>query len=124
MAAVRAPYYAIGLPHQTGPLSVSIESMTQVVDLSKLCPPAAARPHYQHGLLLGDYPTGFDMSDVVKRAPKVSGNFSCRLLSKFHIKNYTEWVGKHFYPTPTAILYPNDRDEWYPMLAEVKEVEK
>ena len=113
--------YAIGLPHQSGPLSVSIESMTQLVDLSKLCPPAAARPHYQHGLLVGDYPTGLDTNDLVSRAPKVSANFSCRLLSKFHLKNTDGWVGKHFFPTPTAILYPNDRDTWYPVLADIKE---
>lgn len=112
--------YAIGLPHQTGPLSVSIESMTQLVDLSKLCPPEAARPHYQHGLLVGDYPTGLDASELVTHAPRVSGNFSCRLLSKFHLKNTHEWVGKHFFPTPTAILYPDDRDTWYPMLAKIK----
>ena len=112
--------YSIALPHQTGPLSISIESMTQLVDLSKLCPPEAARPHFQHGLLVGDYPTGLDTSDLVTRAPKVSANFSCRLLTKFHLTNTNDWVGKQFFPTPSSILFPNDRDTWYPILNDIK----
>src|SRR5437667_8777920 len=48
--------FALAVPQLTGPISVSIESMTQVVDLTQVCPPAALRPHFQSGLLISDYP--------------------------------------------------------------------
>jgi hypothetical protein len=112
--------YAFALPHQTGPLSISIESMTQLVDLSKLCPPEAARPHFQQALLVGDYPTGLDTSDLVTLAPKVSANFSCRLLTKFHLTNANNWIGKQFFPTPRSILFPNTHDTFYPILNKIK----
>lgn len=112
--------YVLGLPYSTGPITVSVESMTQIVDLSKLCPPEAARPHFQHGLLIGDYPIGLDSEELVKHSPRVSANFSCRLLTKFHLSNTRSWVGKLFTPIPQEVLFPNSRDKWYPILHGIK----
>jgi len=114
--------YVLGFPNQTGPISVSLESMTQVVDLVKICPPEVSRPHFQSALLVADYPTAMYPSDLIQRAPRVEANFACRLLTKFHLKNINEWIGRKFYPTPTDILYPNSRDKWYPILDEIKKV--
>jgi FRG domain-containing protein len=113
--------FVLAFPHQTGPISVSLESMTQIVDLSKLCPPEALRPHFQSGLLAADYPSAIDGEELARSAPKVGGNFACRLLTKFHLKNVDTWVGKHFHPTPNDIIYPNERDKWYQNLTEIKE---
>jgi len=113
--------YVLGLPQSTGPISTSLESMTQLIDLSKLCPPDAARPHYQHGLLLGDYPSGLDLEEITRRAPHVSSNFACRLLTKFQLTNMHNWVGNSFTPTPKDILFPNSHDTYYRKLIAIKD---
>lgn len=112
--------YVLGLPHATGPITVSIESMTQLVDLSKLCPPEVARPHFQNGLLIADYPTALNTEELITHAPKVSSNFSCRLLAKFHLKNTQDWFRNGFKTTPDHILYPNKIDIWYKKLEDIK----
>jgi len=87
--------------------------MTQMVDLSKLCPPEALRPHFQNGLLVADYPSSIDTNELIRLVPKVAGNFSCRLLTKFHLKGVKNWIGNMFNPIPIEILFPNKIDKWY-----------
>lgn len=113
--------YVFGLPHLTGPITVSLESMTQLIDLSKICPPEVSRPHFQSAFLAADYPTAVYTGDLVKRAPRLEANFACRLLTKFHLRNLNKWVGSKFSPVSIEILFPNQRDQWYPILADVKE---
>lgn len=113
--------YVFGLPHMTGPISVSLESMTQVVDLSKICPPEVSRPHFQSAFLAADYPTAMYTNDLIEKAPKVEANFACRLLTKFHLKDLAKWVGVTFNPISDDILYPNKRDKWYPILFGIKQ---
>ncbi len=94
--------------------------MTQLIDLTKLCPPEAARPHFQSGLLIAGYPTAINMEELIQSVPRRSGNFACRLLTKFHLKNVKSWVGQNFTPTPKDILFPNSRDKWFPVINEIK----
>lgn len=112
--------YVFGLPHVTGPISVSLESMTQLVDLSKICPPEVSRPHFQSAFLAADYPTAVYTDDLVRQAPRVEANFACRLLTKFRLKDVNKWVGNKFNPVSQDILFPNQRDSWYAILADVK----
>lgn len=112
--------YVLGLPQQNGAITVSIESMTQLIDLSKLCPPEASRPHFQSGYLVADYPTAIYKEELVQKVPRVSGNFACRLVTKFHLVNTKQWIKGHFNPTPSNIIYPNNRDKWFPILDKIK----
>lgn len=112
--------YVLGIPHQTGPISISIDSMTQVVDLSKLCPPEVSRPHFQSAFLAADYPTAVYPEDLVQRSPRVEANFACRLLTKFRLDSLTDWVGTDFFPLPRNILFPNERDEWFETLEKIR----
>jgi hypothetical protein len=112
--------YVFGLPHQTGPISISIDSMTQVVDLSKLCPPEVSRPHFQSAFLAADYPTAVYPEDLVQKAPLVEANFSCRLLTKFRLESLSDWIGGEFSPLPRSILFPNERDKWFQVLDEIR----
>ena len=114
--------YVLGLPHQNGPISVSVESMTQVVDLSKLCPPEVSRPHFQSAFLFADYPTAVYSEDLIHRAPRVEANFSCRLLTKFKLNGLNTWIEKDFVPIPNGILFPNHRDRWFTMLNDIKKI--
>jgi hypothetical protein len=112
--------YVFGLHHQAGPISVSLESMTQVVDLAKICPPEVSRPHFQSAFLAADYPTAIYTDDLINRAPRVEANFACRLLTKFHLKEVNSWIGRKFSPIHRDILFPNNRDRWYAILADIK----
>ncbi len=94
--------------------------MTQLVDLSKICPPEVSRPHFQSAFLVADYPTALYIDDLIKRAPKAEGNFACRLLTKFHLKKMDKWVGDKFNPVAMDILFPNQRDKWYPIIDDIK----
>jgi len=114
--------YVLGLPHQNGSISVSVESMTQVVDLSKLCPPEVSRPHFQSAFLLADYPTAVYPEDMIQQAPRVKANFSCRLLTKFNLNGLNNWICNEFFPVPKDILFPNHRDKWFAILSEIKKI--
>ena len=77
--------FIFALPHQSGPISVSLDSMIQVVDLTRICPPEVTRPHFQSALFLADYPVALDANEFSKKDHRVSSNFACRLLTKFRV---------------------------------------
>jgi len=112
--------FVFGLPHQSGPISTSVESMTQVIDLAKFCPPEFARPHFQCASFLADYPTGLNPSDLVEMAPRLEANFACRLVTKFRLVGLSRWKTHGFFPTPETILYPNDKDDLFPLMDSIR----
>ena len=108
--------FVLGLPHQSGPISTSVESMTQIVDLAKICPPQVTRPHFQSAAFLADYPLGLDIDDLVQKAPRVDANFACRLLTKFRLIGLASWQSQGFVATGKTILFPNAEDELFPCM--------
>lgn len=112
--------YAFAFPQLTGAVSVSVESMTQVIDLSQICRPEALRPHFQSGLLAADYPLYTTREETHGQKGFLGNSFVCRLLAKFHLVDCDRWKSEGFTPTPESILYPDDHDEWFNQLNEVK----
>lgn len=112
--------FVLAFPHLTGPVSVSVESMTQTIDLTQLCPPEALRPHFQSGVLVGDFPSFESLETTHGGEGMIGNNFSCRLLTKFHLANCASWRAEGFTSTPQAILFPNDRDRWFSALRAIK----
>jgi hypothetical protein len=112
--------YVLAIPHISGPVSISTESMTQVIDLSQICPPGALRPHFQSGILMGDYPEYVDRRDTHNGLGFVENDFSCRLLTKFHLRDLRRWKDEGFTPTPHELLFPDDRDQWFGILQAIK----
>ena len=112
--------YVLAVPHLTGPVSVSIESMTQTIDLSQLCPPEALRPHFQSGSLLSDYPGRQELGQRRTTSSLVPDDFACRLLTKFHLVDLRKWKRQGFSQIPTDLLFPNASDRWYALTREVK----
>jgi hypothetical protein len=106
--------YLLGIPHLTGPFSVSLHSGTQAIQLAQLCPPSALRPHFQEAVLLGSFPTA-DKAAIEGAGtlfdPYVAHNFSCRLIAKFHLLNCASWKDEGFHPVAERIMYPNEQDE-------------
>jgi hypothetical protein len=112
--------FVLAIPHLSGPVSISTESMTQAIDLAQVCPPKALRPHFQSGILLGDYPEYVDRRQTHKSIGFVANDFSCRLLTKFSLKKLQSWHLEGFVPTESRILFPDRRDEWFPILQGIK----
>lgn len=115
-----AHLYVLAVPHLTGPVSISTESMTQAIDLAQVCPPNALRPHFQSGILLGDYPEYADRRETGRGKGFVDNDFSCRLLTKFRLLNFSGWLGEGFRPTEKRVLFPDERDEWFPILQRIR----
>ncbi|PYQ26402.1 MAG: hypothetical protein DMF56_24945 [Acidobacteria bacterium] len=105
--------FALAVPHLSGPVSVSIESQTQVIDLSQACPPEALRPHFQSGLLIGDYPVVGAVDTSHGGRGLIGNNFACRLFAKFHLTNCVSWAKEGWVPTSPDILFPNKIDTWH-----------
>ena len=107
--------YVFGFPQLSGGVSVSIESQTQVIDLSQLCPPHSLRPHFQSGYLVSEYPE-IDKPELSHSGlARVSNNFSCRLITKLKLEDCQRWGEQGFTRTPETILYPNNIDFMYPV---------
>jgi hypothetical protein len=112
--------YVLAIPQAAGPISTSLESLTQIVDLQKLCPPEALRPHFQCGALISDYPILTDVESTHGKKGMIGNNFACRLLSKFRLESIGAWSGEGFQPTAASVLYPNDKDSWFEPTQEIK----
>jgi len=96
--------YVLAVPQISGPITTSLESLTQTIDLTQVCPPDALRPHFQSAVLIGDYPilTSTEMTHSGKAM--IGNNFSCRLLSKFQLGSLATWTEQGFHPTEHSIL--------------------
>lgn len=114
--------YALAFPQLTGPVSVSIETMTQVIDLSQVCPSEALRPHFQVGMLVSDYPVVDSRESSDARKGFIGNNFSCRLITKFKLSNCGAWASEGWSPAPENILFPNSDDEWWSLMTSIKQV--
>lgn len=112
--------YVLAFPQLTGGVSVSVESHTQVIDLSQLCPPEALRPHFQQGLLAIDYPEIRTRRQSHGQRGMRGNNFAARLLTKFKLVNCRAWRAEGFTPTPSSILFPNTVDPWFEKTQVVK----
>jgi len=112
--------YVLAFPQLTGGVSVSIESKTQVINLSQICPPVALRPHFQQGLLAGDYPEIRSREQSHGQSGMRGNNFSARLLTKFKLQNCHAWRTEGFTPTPDDLLFPNAIDPWYDLTQRVR----
>jgi len=92
--------YVLGLPQISGSISVSSEHEIQNIRLLSVCPPAARRPHYQEGHLVGDYPTLWYAEKMENDLHEV--DFNRRLLCKFKLQ-----PGGDFQTISEEFLFPD-----------------
>jgi hypothetical protein len=96
--------YVLGLPQISGSISVSSEHGIQNIRLLSVCPPAALRPHYQEGHLIGDYPTLGYAEKMENELHEVDLNR--RLVCKFQLEPRGD-----FQTIPDEFLFPrSDQD--------------
>jgi FRG domain len=116
--------YLFGVPHVSGPISISVDAGTQIIQLAQLCPPGALRAHFQEAALLCNYPVPDHMAVTTARGflfdPYLPQNFSCRLGSKFHLRNCRSWSSKDFHRLGREVLRPDSRDDIYKKTATLR----
>ena len=112
--------YVLAFPHLTGGVSVSIETQTQIINLTQVCPPEALRPHFQIGYLASEYPAIDTKENSNRDLGFIGNNFSCRLLTKFKLENCLAWKDEGFVPIPEKVLFPNKIDEWYQITERIR----
>jgi hypothetical protein len=115
----RAYIFVIGVPNLSGAITASAEANIQMIRLSSVCPPIAARPHLQEGYLLGEYPemTGYDQK---KNYAHYEIDFGRRLVAKFYFTPRTFWRDDAFPMVERSALYPNNRDPFYEIAERIK----
>ena len=96
--------FVFGLPHITNRISVNSEHDLITIRLLSICPPAALRPYFQEGYLVGtaDITTDYE--------PKSELNFSRRLIAKFEIPNHSSFWEPGLSRMADHELYPPGDD--------------
>lgn len=92
--------YVLGLPHAPACLSHMVDEEMVLIRLQSVCPPAALRPHFQEGFLVGRWP--LSLSKVV------GDNAAYRLIGKYRLDNSKNgFWGNGFQPVPRNVVYPS-----------------
>jgi hypothetical protein len=110
--------YVIGLPQVSGSVTASSEHGLQVLRLLSILPPAALRPHFQEGYLVGEYPTLDFATKMLFRRQEL--DFGQRLICKFRLGQRERFWRDGFKLIPKAALLPNRRDRVYKLAERVK----
>jgi len=92
--------YIFGMPYITNRISVNSEQDIINIRLLSICPPAAMRPYFQEGYLIGtsDITTNYEN--------KTELDFNRRLIAKFKIPNKQGFWGDGFNIIPKLSLFP------------------
>ncbi len=100
--------YVLAVPQISGAITASAEAELQILRLSGICPPTAARPHFQEGYLLGHYPD-LQTAEEKERYDLYEVDFARRLLCKFRLDLRKFWTAG-FPLVPKIALYPTKND--------------
>ena len=103
--------YVLAVPQISGAITASAEAELQILRLSNICPPSAARPHFQEGYLLGHYPDLQTLEDK-KQYKLYEVDFGRRLLCKFRLHNLgnKQFWSTDFPKVRHTALYPTESD--------------
>ncbi|WP_458093300.1 FRG domain-containing protein [Roseomonas sp. WA12] len=108
--------YVLAVPNLSGAVTANAEGGLQVVRLASMCPPAALRPHFQEGYLLGEYPEMIGLSQRRHYKP-FEMDFGRRIVAKFRFAPAGFWGASAFSPLPRDALYPVQEGDWLERLA-------
>lgn len=109
--------FAFGVPNLSGAITSSSEAGLQIIRLLSACPPEAARPHFQEGYLLGEYP---EIADIDQNAhySHYEMDFGRRLVAKFRLDPTHFWTNPNFPPVSDKALYARQQPDKLRTIAE------
>lgn len=112
--------YVLGVPNLAGAITASAEAGLQIIRLSSVCPPAALRPHFQEGYLLGEYPELLSFDDK-QLMDHYEVDFGRRLIAKFVFDPKKLWSDPNFTAASKVAIYPAPgEDPLLDMTAQIK----
>ena len=94
--------YVLAMPYLTNRITYNSEEDLILVRLLSISPPAAKRPFYQEGYVVGTP----DVTDDYER--KTELDVVNRLIAKFKIENSDEFWGRDFSPLSNEYIYPEE----------------
>jgi len=111
----------IGVPNISGAITASAEAGLQIVRLSSVCPPEAARPHLQEGYLISEYPELGDPQQASLYDTQET-DVALRLVAKFSFDRLAFWSNSPNFPAiPRNALFPDsEADDFLKVAEEIK----
>lgn len=94
--------YVLAMPYLTNRITYNSEEDLILVRLLSISPPAAKRPFYQEGYVVGTP----DVTDDYER--KTELDVVNRLIAKFKVHNSVKFWGSDFSPLSNEYIYPED----------------
>ena len=96
--------FVLAFPHVNGSISYYVEEALINIKLLSICPPAAKRPYFQDGYLVGTFPT-------VVRKKHTNLDAASRMVAKFRLAWGEEDFWKEGYTSiPISALFPAEDD--------------
>jgi len=92
--------FVFGFPYPNASITYSVDNELLNVRLLSICPPAARRPFFQEGFLVGTFP-----SRKVRKHPSLDLNV--RLIARYQLIREGFW-DSHFSPIPHDALFPKE----------------
>jgi len=102
--------YVLAVPQLTGAITASAEAGLQIVRLNGICPPSAARAHFQEGYLIGEYPEIQTPKERQKYEP-FELDAGRRLVAKFRLRMDGFWNDPAFPKLSRNALFPKEEDK-------------
>lgn len=113
--------FVVALPPQFDTISVSSNDNIISIRLAQFFPPTFLRPHYQKGILAGEYPEVIHYDTQHSEETRSGYNFTQRLVAKFFIRDYERFASSGYSMISESILKPTIGDDFAQIAKEIRE---
>jgi len=105
-------FYVFGIPDFDKPITIDIQSGMAIVDLARVCPPNALRPHFQNGFAITPYPEPNLVHHPfleLNGRPPLEWDLSKRLVAKFRLTKKF-WESEYAPTNSLKFFFPDEID--------------
>jgi hypothetical protein len=103
--------YVVALPPSTNSITFEADQHVVLARLQAVCPPAAKRPHYQDGFLVGRFPFIGPNPNEIDSRPDQASDLSRRLVARIRLKDEGSFWNVDFPRMSPLSLLPQANDD-------------
>ena len=103
--------YVVALPPSTNSITFEADQHVVLARLQAVCPPAAKRPHYQDGFLVGRFPFMAPTANEIDRRPDQVSDLSRRLVARIRLRDEGSFWNADFPPMTASSLMPTAEND-------------
>jgi hypothetical protein len=103
--------YVVALPPSTNSITFEADQHIVLARLQSVCPPAAKRPHYQDGFLVGRFPFIGPNRNEIDKEPVTVSDLKRRLVARIKLENDGGFWNMDFPPMSASSLMPRIEDD-------------